>query len=438
MAFRAVVGPGFQFLGQIDLAGRIGARLVMGVAVAAPVAQLLQQAGGRIAQVHGHRVGRRFPHMGHGSVERLVGGVALGHPGQVKHRLGDGQLTFGGAQPLVGIPGAQGHLQGSGVRIADVLAGHAHQAAGDVQRVAAAIQHAAAPVQGGIRGAAAHGLVQGGDLIVELIPALVEAPPAASRGLRHQAFLDLALGQLGNGLQQIQQPPSIAVRQVDQQLGGGIGQGDPQGCGGPFKDLLERRLVQGFQDMHSGPGKQRRVHLEGRIFGGGTDEGDGALLHMRQEGILLRLVEAMHLIHEQHRALPQPLRGLSGLHRLAHIAHAAQDGAQGNPAPAGPLRQQLGQGGLAGTGRPPKDHGVNAALGDQPAQRRIVAQQMRLPGEVGDGRRPQPVGQGPGLVGGEAGRRSGWVAKRLIHEPSAFSASIRKRAAQPVRGKAPG
>ena len=48
--------------------------------------------------------------------------------------------------------------------------------------------------------------------------------------------------------------------------------------------------------------QQRRVHLERRVLGGRADEDDVAGLDARQEGILLRLVEAVDLVDEEDRA----------------------------------------------------------------------------------------------------------------------------------------
>ena len=62
--------------------------------------------------------------------------------------------------------------------------------------------------------------------------------------------------------------------------------------------------------MHPSAGKQGRIDFKRGVFGGCANEGDHAALHMGQKGVLLRLVEAMHLINEQRRALPEPTRRL--------------------------------------------------------------------------------------------------------------------------------
>ncbi|MNI73661.1 hypothetical protein D3C73_1296850 [compost metagenome] len=83
-----------------------------------------------------------------------------------------------------------------------------------------------------------------------------------------------------------------------------------------FNDVGRRYA---FQHVHAATRQQRGVQLERRILGGGADEQDGAALDMRQERILLCLVETVHFVDEQHRATTfgEALRGL-GQH-LAHL-----------------------------------------------------------------------------------------------------------------------
>jgi hypothetical protein len=73
------------------------------------------------------------------------------------------------------VGGVVGDLQRARVGQADVFPGHAHDAARQVFGVGAAVEHAAQPVQGRVRMRAAHRFVQGRDLVVEIVAALVEA-----------------------------------------------------------------------------------------------------------------------------------------------------------------------------------------------------------------------------------------------------------------------
>ena len=73
---------------------------------------------------------------------------------------------------------------------------------------------------------------------------------------------------------------------------------------GAGEQLLDRRGVERLEHQHPRARQQRRNQFERRIFGGGANQHDGAVLHHRQEGILLRAIEAMDLVDEQQRALP--------------------------------------------------------------------------------------------------------------------------------------
>ena len=55
---------------------------------------------------------------------------------------------------------------------------------------------------------------------------------------------------------------------------------------------------------HLAAREERRVHRERRVLGRRADEGDRPVLDVRQERVLLRLVEAVDLVDEDDRALP--------------------------------------------------------------------------------------------------------------------------------------
>jgi hypothetical protein len=50
--------------------------------------------------------------------------------------------------------------------------------------------------------------------------------------------------------------------------------------------------------------------LKRRILGGRADQGDGPLLDVREKRVLLRLVEVMDLVNEEHGGFAQPLQAL--------------------------------------------------------------------------------------------------------------------------------
>ena len=53
---------------------------------------------------------------------------------------------------------------------------------------------------------------------------------------------------------------------------------------------------------YGGAGYQRFIYLEKRVFGSGADKYDRTVLHVRQQRVLLRFIEAVYLVNEQHGA----------------------------------------------------------------------------------------------------------------------------------------
>ena len=79
----------------------------------------------------------------------------------------------------------------------------------------------------------------------------------------------------------------------------------------PLQHLVQLLLRQRPQLENLRPRHQRRVDEEKRIMGRRPNQPHHAPLHVRQEHVLLRLVEPMDLINEQNRGLPgvfEPVR----------------------------------------------------------------------------------------------------------------------------------
>ena len=73
---------------------------------------------------------------------------------------------------------------------------------------------------------------------------------------------------------------------------------------GALISSLQRSIVEAAQHQHLRARQQRAVQLERRVLCRRADENDGAVLHHRQERILLAAVEAMDLVDEEQRPLP--------------------------------------------------------------------------------------------------------------------------------------
>ncbi len=69
------------------------------------------------------------------------------------------------------------------------------------------------------------------------------------------------------------------------------------------RDREEVVLGQRLELEDAAAADQRLVDLEVGVLGGGADQDDRAVLDPRQQRVLLRLVEAVHLVHEEDGAL---------------------------------------------------------------------------------------------------------------------------------------
>src|SRR5262245_9092982 len=91
-------------------------------------------------------------------------------------------------------------------------------------------------------------------------------------------------------------------------------------------DLVFAQLIQ-YEDLKAR--KQSRVDLERRILGGRADQDDRPVFDVGQEGVLLRLVEAVDFVNEENCASAQLRAQLSRLvHHLTDLLNARSDRAK--------------------------------------------------------------------------------------------------------------
>ena len=199
----------------------------------------------------------------------------------------DRQIAFRAAQEIVGVLGGVGDHQRLRIGQPDVLDRHAHHAARDVERRLAGIQHAAKIIQRGVGIGAAYRLVQCADQIVVAVLRLVVDRRAPLHDL-------LQLGGVKNFAFAGGTPDFLGKRQRGAAVA--VGHADERGACvvverqlaaldllGARKQFLDRFRIEGFEHQHTRAREQRRVELERRVFGGGADQHDGAVLHHRQE-----------------------------------------------------------------------------------------------------------------------------------------------------------
>ena len=178
---------------QVGLAGGVGLRFVVGVAVVCAVAFVFVHSGRGIAQVQRHGMGGVRADVGKGGFHRFVAGVAFRRQRQIDDGLGEGEVAFGCAEALVGLVGVQGEVERVRVGVADIFARDTQHAPRDGQRVGAAVYHAREPVHGAVRIRAAQGFVEGGKEFVEPVALFVQRFRLVGERLREGVFVACAL-----------------------------------------------------------------------------------------------------------------------------------------------------------------------------------------------------------------------------------------------------
>ena len=148
-------------------------------------------------------------------------------------------------------------------------------------------------------------------------------------------------------------------------------------------DALDDLRRQGLEAVELAARDERRVDLEVGVLGGRPDERDHAVLDGRQQGVLLRLVEAMDLIDEEDRARAGEGAGFArALDRGAHIRRPRVDRGELHQARARLGGDEARQRRLAGARRAEEDHAEKRAAGDGGAQHCAGSDEVILPDEL--------------------------------------------------------
>ena len=161
----------------------------------------------------------------------------------------------------------------------------------------------------------------------------------------------------------------------------------------PLGQALEVGGSEAAQHDHLRAAQEGCVQLEARVLGRGADEDDGAVFHVGQEAVLLGLVEAVDLVHEEERALAVGAADAGLLEHAAQVGHAGEDRGDLDEGHVGLVRKQSRDGGLADARRAPEDQRGQAAGGEHRAQRAVGGEDRGLAHDVGEPARPQPIGE---------------------------------------------
>ena len=205
----------------------------------------------------------------------------------------------------------------------------------------------------------------------------------------------------GEKLQDVERPPRVPPgqgREVQEIVLGNHdapGSHTPRRPDRPVEDQSEGPLGERRQRVDGAARQQGGVHLERRVLRGRADERDGAALDVGQEGVLLRSVEAVDLVHEQNRS---PSRGapvlLGRAHDILDLLDAGKDGAELDELGPRQAGDETRQSGLPGSRRAPQDHRTDLVALDRRAQRPSRADQLVLSDELVESFGAHSIGEG--------------------------------------------
>ena len=162
-----------------------------------------------------------------------------------------------------------------------------------------------------------------------------------------------------------------------------------------------------LQHIDAAAREQCRIDFERRILGGRADQPDVALLHVRQERILLRLVEAVNLVDEDDGPRAVLPRAFGVGHDLLDFFDPGEHGGELDELRLGHVRDDLGERGLARARRPPEDQRAGIVAIDLRAQRLARSDQVLLTDVLVERSRTHAVGQRPRRIGRAARIRDG-------------------------------
>ena len=423
-----IVSAAGEIVGE---AGHVGDFIieVVGIFVALAVADVFHEAGYGVANVEGHGLGFGLVNIVDDLSVGSVDGIGFWREREIDGGLGEGEMAFGRAEEIESVLSGESDGEGAGFGEADVFAGYAHHAPGEIKRVFAGFEHAHEPVKRGVRVGIADGFVESRDQVEMLFAGFVVAEEFSLQDVFEQFFGNDAragfvrLRTAGGELERVVGGTGVAVGErgdTEEDVVGGLdgfvaeaGHGRQavvfvvEGAAEKFGDLRRR---EGIEDVDFGAGEKWGDDFEGRILGGRADEDDVAGFDVGEEGVLLGFVEAMDFVDEDDRAMAGAGFMLGGGHDFLDFLDAGENGAERNEFGAGQARDQARQSGLTTARRSPEKHGAEIVVFDLHAKRFAGAEEFFLADEFVEGTRAHAFGErlvGGGHVGlmGERARR---------------------------------
>ena len=249
----------------------------------------------------------------------------------------------------------------------------------------------------------------------------------------------LRLGERGRALEDVEGGPRVAAGERHEVIEGRrrdsatppVGPSEPASPRSgsamrPADDARDLVVGQRLEPPDAHPRQERGVDLEVRVLGRRADEGDGPVLDVRQQGVLLGLVEAVDLVEEQQRSGSPCRASRSWASAIVARTSATPDMTADSDVKWAPISAASSRARLVlpVPGGPHSRSDDEMPAGDAPAERAALADEVVLADELGEVAWTHPRGErlplgrrleegfGPG-----AGRSPGGWHGRMVARP---------------------
>ncbi len=361
------------------------------IEIARAMAKALSIAAG-VFEMIGHVALALVFHRAQG-IEKGKDRVRFRSGSQIERGLGERKAPFRQTHAVKRCRTRHGHRHGLRVSQADIFAGKNNHAAKQKPGILSGIDHFGQPIHGCIRIRAAQRFDKRGDRIVVVIAFLIiENGALLNALLRHfHVHQDDAICvrrcRFNRQLQRIEHTARIAISHVHQVQQSGLLHLHPvlpiaalRVTQGLLGNAVQIGFVKRFELENEAAAGQCPVDRKIGIFRGRPNQNDGAVFHVRQQGILLGFVKAMHLVDKQNGTplLRLPKR-LGFFDRPPDIRHPGQHRVDGQELALGGIGNHHGQGGFARARRPVENQRRELIRLNGAAQQPPRPQNMVLP-----------------------------------------------------------
>ena len=365
--------------------------VAVGIFVVLPLHQRILAIKVLVLQLAWDGAGAPGLHIRNGCVDGVVGAVGFRAGGHQNDRVRKRQTRLRQTHHVGGIHRRLDDRNDLRVGKPHILAGAHHQAAagrGQISR----FQQACQIMQCRVRVGAAHGLLVGRNDVVVVVALPVVAHGGAAGDLPDHIQSNALFSVFHRCCRDCKVQTAQRLAQIAPGAFGQIGTGVlvhahrhllPLGKAlhGVAHPALHIRCSKGLELKHSAAGKQGIIDVKIGVLGGGSNQGDAAVLDAFQKALLLLFVQVLDLVQIQQNAARRCQRAdiLEHCLDIPGAAGGAVELVQGHAAVLG---NNACHRGLSGAGGAVKDHVGDAPALDGAAEHPPRSQQMLLPAHI--------------------------------------------------------